>query len=73
MEYYNIGTDYDPKTTGKRDGAFTVEKNKKSFSSKDLERKFNNFFIENYKNIDRTSLDNYTIFETPDDFSLTYY
>jgi hypothetical protein len=73
MEYYRVDTDYDPKITGKRDGAFAVEKNRKSFSSKDWEKKFNIFFIENIKNKKRTSLDDYIVFETADDFLLTYY
>lgn len=49
MKYCNIDTDYTPKITGKRDGDVAVVKNKGSFSNKEQEKEFDDFFIANYK------------------------
>lgn len=73
MEYYNIDTDYTPNITGKRNGDIAVEKNKDSFSNKEQEKDFNNFFVNNYKNKARVSLTNFELFETRDSFVITYF
>lgn len=73
MEYYNIDTDYTPSITGKRDGDVAVEKNKKSFSYKELEKEFNNFFIDNYKDKSRILLTNFHLLNVENDFIITYF
>ncbi len=73
MEYYNIDTDYTPSITGKRDGDVAVEKNKKSFSHKELEKEFNNFFIDNYKDKSRILLTNFHLLNVENDFIITYF
>lgn len=73
MEYYNIDTDYTPSITGKRDGDVAVEKNKKSFSCKELEKEFNNFFIDNYKDKSRVLLTNFHLLNVENDFIITYF
>jgi hypothetical protein len=73
MKYLRIRTDYDPKITGKRDGAFTVEKNQKSFTDKMVEKEFNAFTSENFKNIERISYRNYEIFKIVNGFFVTYF
>ena len=73
MEYYNIGTDYTPSITGKRDGDVAVEKNKKSFSCKELEKEFNDFFIDNYKDKSRVLLTNFHLLNVENDFIITYF
>ena len=71
--YLRLKTDYDPKITGKRDGAFAVIKNNKSFSTKEQEQIFNKFFIENYKNPKRVSYDNFELWKYSQDFQITYF
>lgn len=73
MIYTRLKTNYDPKITGKRDGAFAVIKNNKSFATKEQERIFNNFFIENYKNRNRVSYNNFITWEYLQDFPITYF
>lgn len=73
MKYLKLRTDYDPKVTGKRDGAFAVIKNKKSFITKDQEQIFNKFFIENYKNRERVFYDNFMSWKYSQDFEITYF
>jgi hypothetical protein len=73
MEYQRVRTDYDPKTTGKRNGDFTVEKNKKSFTDKTMEKEFNAFTNENFKNIERILYRNYKTFKIVNGFSITYF
>lgn len=73
MEYYNIDTDYTPSITGKRDGDVAVEKNKKSFSCKELEKEFDDFFIDNYKDKSRVLLTNFHLLNVENDFIITYF
>ena len=73
MKYYNISCDYEPKITGKKDGAFTVEKKRASFGSRDLEDRFNSFFIENYRNEERVLVNSFEFFNYDDDFIVTYF
>lgn len=73
MTYLKLKTDYDPKITGKRDGAFAVIKNNKSFITKEQEHIFNKFFIENYKNRKRVSYDNFELWKYSQNFQLTYF
>ena len=64
MEYYNIDIDYTPSITGKRDGDVAVAKKKESFSSKEQEKEFNDFFINNYKNKSRVMITDFQLFNT---------
>lgn len=73
MMYYKIRTDYDPKTTGKRDGAFTIIKNRKSFETKEQEQIFNKFFVENYKNRSRVSYNSFVPWDCSQSFPITYF
>jgi hypothetical protein len=73
MEYYKVDTDYTPKITGKRDGDVAVEKNKKSFSSKEWEKRFNTFFIDNYDTQGRVQFDDFQIFEYDNSFLICYF
>ena len=71
MEYYNI--DYTPSITGKRDGDVAVVKKKESFSSKEQEKEFNDFFINNYKNKSRVMITDFQLFNTKNRFMITYF
>ena len=73
MKYYKIRTNWDSKITGKRNSDAAVEQNKNSFFNKKTEKEFNNFFLENIKNINRTRWGSYVIYEPPQDFDLTYF
>ena len=73
MKYYRIRTDWDSKTTGRRNGGCAVEQNKNSFTDKRVEKNFKEFFIANIKNIERTRWGSYAIYEPPQDFELTYF
>ena len=73
MKYYRIRTDWDSKTTGRRNGGCAVEQNKNSFTDKRVEKNFKEFFIANIKNIERTRWGSYVIYEPPQDFDLTYF
>lgn len=73
MKYYKIRTNWDSKITGKRNSDAAVEQNKNSFFNKKTEKEFNNFFLENIKNINRTRWGSYAIYEPPQDFDLTYF
>ena len=73
MKYYKICTNWDSKITGKRNSDAAVEQNKNSFFNKKTEKEFNNFFLENIKNINRTRWGSYAIYEPPQDFDLTYF
>ena len=73
MEYYNIDIDYTPSITGKRDGDVAVAKKKESFSSKEQEKEFNDFFINNYKNKSRVMITDFQLFNTKNRFMITYF
>ena len=73
MNYLRIRTDWDSKTTGRRNGGCAVEQNKNSFTDKRVEKNFKEFFIANIKNIERTRWGSYVIYEPPQDFDLTYF
>lgn len=73
MKYCNIDTDYTPKITGKRDGDVAVVKNKGSFSNKEQEKAFDDFFIANYKEKNRVLLSDFRLFDTKNRFTITYF
>ena len=73
MKYYNVDTDYTPSITGKRDGDVAVAKKKESFSSKEREKEFNDFFINNYKNKSRVMITDFQLFNTKNRFMITYF
>ncbi|MDQ7738115.1 hypothetical protein HUK48_12320 [Prevotella corporis] len=73
MKYYNVDTDYTPSITGKRDGDVAVAKKKESFSSKEGEKEFNDFFINNYKNKSRVMITDFQLFNTKNRFMITYF
>lgn len=73
MMYLKLKTDYDPKITGKRDGAFAVIKNNKSFATKEQKQIFDNFFIENYKNRKRVSYEHFEPWKYSQNFQITYF
>ena len=73
MNYLRIRTENDPKVIGRRNGGCAVEQNKNSFTNKKIEKEFKEFFIANIKNIERTRWGSYVIYESPQDFSITYF